>query len=138
MVFLSRSPDEHHQIVLNPRESHRSIESPIYHISFRVNTISKLRFFNSSLKSIPEIKLQTVSHGTTWSIYFFDPENNRFEIFTDTPWHVNQPCKFVVDLDMSDEKLIKFTENEIKKLPGYSIASEWKKLHGNSFGVQGE
>jgi catechol-2,3-dioxygenase len=138
MVFLSRSPDEHHQIVLNPRESYRSIESPIDHISFRVNAISQLRTFNSSLKSIPEIKLQTVSHGTTWSIYFRDPENNRFEIFTDTPWHVNQPCKFAIDLDLSDEKLIQFTKNEIKNLAGYSLVSEWKKSHENSLGVQGE
>jgi catechol-2,3-dioxygenase len=138
MVFLSRNPDEHHQIVLNPRESHRSIESPIDHISFRVKAISQLRIFNSSLRAIPEMKLQTVSHGTTWSIYFRDPENNRFEIFTDTPWHVNQPCKFTVDLDLSDEQLIQFTENEIKNLPGYSIVSEWKRSHENSLGVLGE
>lgn len=135
MVFLSRSPDEHHQIVLNPRQSHRSIESPIDHISFRVESISKLRIFNSSLKLTPEMKIQTVSHGTTWSIYFRDPENNRFEIFTDTPWYVNQPCKFIVDFELSDEKLIQFTKNKIEKLPGYSIASEWKKSHQDSLEV---
>ena len=138
MVFLSRSPNEHHQIVLNPRQSHRLAESPIDHISFRAESISELRMFNSSLKLMHEIQLQTVSHGTTWSIYFRDPENNRFEIFTDTPWHVNQPCKFIVDLELSDEELIEFTQSKIKGLPGYSIASEWKKTHANSFNVLGE
>jgi len=63
MVFLSRSPKEHHQIVLNPRMSHRTIESPIDHISFRVESIAELRVFVSSLKLKPEIVLQTVSHG---------------------------------------------------------------------------
>jgi catechol-2,3-dioxygenase len=138
MVFLSRSPNEHHQIVLNPRQSHRSIESPIDHISFRVESLSELRVFNASLKENSEIELQTVSHGTTWSIYFRDPENNRFEIFTDTPWYVNQPCKFVVDFELSDEELIQFTENTIKNFSGYSKASEWKKSHKNSLGVLGE
>lgn len=135
MVFLSRSPNEHHQIVLNPRQSHRVTESPVDHISFRVESISQLRVFNASLRSNPEIKLQTVSHGTTWSIYFRDPENNRFEIFVDTPWHVDQPCKFVIDLELPDEELTQFTKNAIKDLPGYSIASEWKEIHKNSLGA---
>ena len=84
------------------------------------------------------MKLQTVSHGTTWSIYFRDPENNRFEIFTDTPWYVHQPCKFFIDFELSDEELIQFTEKKINKMPGYSIVSEWKKLHKNSLGVLDE
>lgn len=134
MVFLSRSPQEHHQIVLNPRQSHRSIESPIDHISFRVESLSELRKFNSSLKLIPEMKFQTVSHGSAWSIYFRDPENNRFEIFTDTPWYVNQPCKFIVDLELSDQDLIEFTQNKIKDLAGYSLISEWESLHKKSLG----
>jgi catechol-2,3-dioxygenase len=135
MVFLSRSPDEHHQIVLNPRQSHRSIESLIDHIAFRVESIGALRVFNRSLSALSEIRLQTVSHGTTWSIYFRDPENNRFEIFTDTPWYVNQPCKFVVDFNMSDEELIQFTENKVKNLPGFAIAGEWEKSHKDSLAL---
>ena len=69
MVFLSRNPDEHHQLVLNPRQSLKSVESPVDHISFRVDSIEKLRVFNNALLSSSTI-LQTVSHGTTWSIYF--------------------------------------------------------------------
>jgi len=50
MVFLSRSPDEHHQIVLNPRQSHRSIESPVDHISFRLESIAELRVCKRAIK----------------------------------------------------------------------------------------
>ncbi|WDD99299.1 VOC family protein [Thalassomonas actiniarum] len=132
MVFLSRSPHEHHQIVLNPVASHRTFESPVDHISFRVESLAELRIFNASLAAIAEMKFQTVSHGTTWSIYFRDPENNRFEIFTDTPWYVNQPCKFPVDFTLADEELIKFTENKIKALPGFALASDWNKTHKSS------
>jgi len=138
MVFLSRSPEEHHQIVLNPRQSHRLIESPLDHISFRVGSIAELRVFNTYLKDTAEVALQTVSHGTTWSLYFRDPENNRFEIFTDTPWYVHQPCKFVIDFDLSDEELIQFTKSKINQMPGYSIVSEWRQSHKNSLGVLGE
>ena len=40
MVFLSRNPDEHHQLVLNPRQSHKTVESPVDHISFRIDSIA--------------------------------------------------------------------------------------------------
>ncbi|ESP94664.1 MULTISPECIES: VOC family protein [Pseudoalteromonas] len=135
MVFLSRSQLEHHQIVLSPIQSRRTQESPIDHISFRVKNIDELKLFNSSLKSVSGIRLQAVSHGTTWSIYFYDPENNRFEIFTDTPWYVNQPCKFAVNLELSNEELIKFTENEIKNMRGFSPKKDWETVHKKNLGA---
>jgi catechol-2,3-dioxygenase len=132
MVFLSRSPEEHHQIVLNPRQTHQAVQSPVDHISFRVKSITDLQGFNNALKTNTKIELQTVSHGTTWSLYFRDPEENRFEIFTDTPWYVNQPCKFPVDLEQSDEDLIQFTKNKIVNMPGFSVVADWKDSHKNS------
>jgi catechol-2,3-dioxygenase len=132
MVFLSRNPEEHHQIVLNPRQTHQTVQSPIDHISFRVKSISDLRGFNDALTSNPAIELQTVSHGTTWSLYFRDPETNRFEIFTDTPWYVNQPCKFQVNLAVTDEDLIQYTKNKIENMPGFSVVDDWKNLHTNN------
>ncbi|WP_019029980.1 VOC family protein [Colwellia piezophila] len=131
MVFLSRSPKEHHQIVLNPRPSHRLIESPIDHISFRLESISDLRGFNSLLTASPEISVQAVSHGSAWSVYFRDPEGNRFEIFTDTPWYVNQPCKFAINLDESDEKLLQSTKAKIKDMAGFSEIEQWQAAHRN-------
>jgi catechol-2,3-dioxygenase len=135
MIFLSRSPEEHHQIVLNPRQTHQTVQSPIDHISFRVKCISDLRGFNYALTSNPEIEIQSVSHGTTWSLYFRDPEENRFEIFTDTPWYVNQPCKFQVNLELSDEDLIQFTKNKIENMSGFSVVAEWQSLHTNNLAL---
>ncbi|OZG72341.1 glyoxalase [Hahella sp. CCB-MM4] len=128
MVFLSRSPEEHHQLVLNPRPDFRTQASPLDHISFRVAELSDLRQFYRAL-SEAGIDFDAVSHGTTWSLYFRDPENNRLEIFTDTPWYVHQPCKFKVDLSLSDEELYAHTEAEIKDMPGFSAASNWRKDH---------
>lgn len=129
MVFLSRNPNEHHQLVLNPRPSRRSTESPVDHISFRVQSLAQLRVFCSSLQCVADLNLQTVSHGNSWSIYFRDPEGNRFEIFADTPWHVNQPCKFAVDFNLTDEELIAFTKHKVEGKPGYALADEWQSSH---------
>ena len=128
MVFLSRNPDEHHQLVLTPGKSETGTESPLDHIAFRVDSITHLRVFHKTLKSC-SAKLQTVSHGTTWSIYFLDPENNRLELFTDTPWHVNQPCRFEVDFAVSNEELREFTEQKIKDLPGFVEVHKWRESH---------
>ncbi len=137
MVFLSRHPDEHHQLVLNPRQSHQALESPVDHISFRVDSLANLRLFYNALLSAPA-SLQSVSHGTTWSIYFRDPEENRLELFTDTPWHVNQPCRFEIDFALSDEELLEFTGQKIKNLPGYRKVEDWRQSHAAAVGCGGE
>ena len=131
MVFLSRNPEEHHQLVLNPGLLSKPIKSPVDHISFRVESISDLRVFYKALLSSPVV-LQTVSHGTTWSLYFRDPEGNRIELFSDTPWHVNQPCRFEINLDQSDKELLEFTENRIKDMPGFREIDDWRELHSKS------
>jgi catechol-2,3-dioxygenase len=131
MVFLSRNPDEHHQLVLTPRQSQKSVESPVDHIAFRVDSIANLRLFHKALLT-GSTRLQTVSHGTSWSIYFRDPEGNRLELFTDTPWHVNQPCRFEINLELSDEKLLEFTEQTIKALPGFRAVEDWRQSHIDS------
>jgi catechol-2,3-dioxygenase len=66
-----------------------------------------------------------VSHGTTWSVYFRDPEGNRLELFADTPWHVAQPLRFPIDLTMADDELIRWTERKISALANFQPAEGW-------------
>jgi len=135
MVFLSRNPDEHHQLVLNPRQSYKMVKSPVDHIAFRIDSIASLRLFHKALLS-NSTEFETVSHGTTWSIYFRDPEANRLELFTNTPWHVNQPCRFSISFDLSNEKLLEFTEQKIKNLPGFRMVEDWRDSHIHSINRQ--
>jgi catechol 2,3-dioxygenase len=132
MIFLSRNPAEHHQLVLSSGRTENSMKSPLDHIAFRIESLSNLRVFHNALIS-ESIPLQTVSHGNTWSIYFRDPEDNRLELFTDTPWHVNQPCRFEIDFNQSDEELVDSTKNRIKDLPGFEAVADWRETHANSF-----
>ena len=127
MVFLSRSPGEHHQIVLVSGGDKPKQE--INHLAFRVETLADLRKILAVVAEQPDTALETVSHGTTWSIYFRDPENNRYEVLTDTPWHVAQPLRFEVDYSLSDEELIAATEERIRDLPDFAPKEEWRAAH---------
>ena len=134
MVFLSRNPGEHHQLVLNPRPSRRPQDSPLDHISFRVADLTGLRRFHAALSGPGDLAVDAVSHGTTWSLYFRDPEGNRLEVFADTPWHVDQPCKFAIDLSLDDDALSAYTEQRIRELPGFRPVEQWRKGHGAALG----
>lgn len=127
MVFLSQSPDEHHQIVLSPGGDGRP--GALDHIALRVDTLDSLRRVFEALKRRDDVPFETVSHGTTWSIYIKDPEGNRVEVFADTPWHVDQPVRFAIDLNLSDEELLRQTEDAIRTHPGFQASESWQKAH---------
>lgn len=128
MTFLSRNADEHHQLVLSHSKSGANIERQFDHVAFRVKTLAELRVFYKSLVS-HSIILQSVSHGTAWSLYFLDPENNRLELFTDTPWYVSQPCRFDINFEMSDAQLLAFTKQKIADMPGFVEINDWREAH---------
>lgn len=127
MVFLSRNPGEHHQIVLGEAGGGDFGAGSMDHLAFRVNGLGPLRDYHKALRGYGGLPIDTVSHGTTWSIYFRDPEGNRFELFADTPWHVAQPVRFSIDLSLPDEELIEKTKAKIAALPGFQPAKPWFK-----------
>lgn len=94
--------------------------------------MSSMRVVQSA-KNHP-VSHQTVSHDTTWSIYFNDPEVNRSEIFAETPWHVCQPCRFEVDSLLTDEALYRYTKRKSQHLPGFAVKSQWHASHAAAIG----
>ncbi|MFQ5974429.1 MAG: VOC family protein, partial [Alphaproteobacteria bacterium] len=88
MVFLSADPGEHHQIVLTGAGDGEFRAGSLDHLAFRVDGLGALRQKHALLGNDLDRSVETVSHGTTWSIYFRDPEGNRLELFADTPWYV--------------------------------------------------
>ncbi len=131
MVFLSRSPDEHHQIVLSPGGD--GTPGALDHIALRVDSLDALRQIHSKLKSRKECQFETVSHGTTWSVYLHDPEGNRVEIFADTPWHVAQPVRFDIDLELPDQELLRVTEEAIQERSQFEPSAAWRQRHRDRF-----
>ncbi len=85
MVFLSCNAGEHHQIVLAESENGDFSAGSLDHLAFRISDLQSLRGLHGALESYGSLAIETVSHGTTWSIYFRDPEGNRIEFFVNTP-----------------------------------------------------
>jgi catechol-2,3-dioxygenase len=129
MVFLSCAPDEHHQIVLSESAAGDFAAGSLDHLAFRIGDLTGLRAVHHALESYDGLAIETVSHGTTWSVYFRDPEGNRLEVFVDTPWHVAQPLRFPIDLSLSDDDLIAFTERTIASLADFQPAEQWYEAH---------
>jgi catechol-2,3-dioxygenase len=97
VVFLSRDPDEHHQIVLVPGRAAASV-STLNQVSFRLASMSELRRVHAELASLKVAELKPTNHGGSWSLYFLDPEGNRIELFAQTPWYM-PPCVGAVGPD---------------------------------------
>jgi catechol-2,3-dioxygenase len=126
LIFLSRDPKEHHQIVLASGRPPEAGFNPINQISFRMADFAGLREMHRRLQEERVADLAPVSHGNALSVYFRDPEKNRIELFVDTPWHVQQPVRIPMDMKLSDAELWKWAEAEARKLPDFKPIEEWR------------
>src|SRR5271155_1101392 len=89
LLFLSRNPAEHHQIVMASGRTGKPDEQVINQLSFRVASLEALKEFHALIRQRDEVRdISPVSHGNAWSVYFRDPEGNRIELFVDAPWYV--------------------------------------------------
>jgi catechol 2,3-dioxygenase-like lactoylglutathione lyase family enzyme len=125
LVFLSRDPNEHHQIVLATGRPADLPFNVINQISFRVPDVGALRHFNQAHKGEKVTEVSPVTHGNAISIYFRDPEGNRIELFFDTPWYCAQPCRETVDFSRSDAEILQRTETLARSLPGFQPRETW-------------
>ena len=56
-----------------------------------------------------------------------DPEGNRIECYTPTPWHVQQPTWWPLDLLTERMEDIRArTETLAKSAPGFMLREDWK------------
>ena len=126
IVFLTRDPREHHQIVLatgRPADLNYNI---VNQLSFRVDSLDTLRELQRGLKNEHASELGPITHGNALSVYLHDPENNRVELLIDTPWYVPQPCRVPVDLSLPDDELWATIERMLRAMPGFKSQAEWK------------
>ena len=135
LVFLSRDPREHHQIVLVSGRPGSLPFNPINQISFRMAEFAGLREMHRRLQEEGVAEMAPVSHGNALSIYFPDPEGNRIELFVDTPWYVTQPLRVPMDMKLSDAEIWAWAEAEARKLPGFTKVEAWRADVARKMGV---
>ena len=137
VLFLSRDPDEHHQIVLATGRPAELAFNPINQISMRVNTLASLRAVYQGFVAAGRIGLDPVSHGNSLSFYAPDPEGNRIEIYWNTPWYVSQPMAESIDITQPEETLMKTLEAAARKLPGFRPRAQWRAEMAERMGLSG-
>ena len=127
IVFLSRDPNEHHQIVLVEGRTGNPDDLVLNQISLRVQSLDDLRGLHTVISAEPDVSdINPVSHGNAWSLYFRDPENNRIEVFVDTPWYVEQPVLEPLDLSRSDEDILAQTRAALEGNPTRKPIEQWR------------
>jgi len=123
LAFLTGDPTEHHQLVMvDSRQAGDT--GNVNQISFQLNSLAELRAARDRLAG-EGIRLNPVSHGNAWSIYFEDPEGNLIEVYVHSPFHTPQPCGDTLDLDLDDAEIVRRTEARVKSLPGFKSHAEW-------------
>ncbi|WP_137918641.1 VOC family protein [Hydrogenophaga sp. 2FB] len=126
ITFMSRSPNEHHQLVMvsgRPDEDY----SPISQMSFRVNTLEDLQHYNRAVAQMGLRDLRPSNHGNAWSIYFLDPEGNRVEIYATSPWYVSQPYQQPLDLDAPADEIRASTKAMVSGDASFQPREAWQR-----------
>ena len=124
ICFLSRSPKEHHQVVFASGRPEAG-RSTINQISFFVEDLESLRDYHAMLAEEGVKGLEAINHGNAWSLYFPDPEGNRLELYTSTPWHVEQPFADRLDLSEPADVVRAKTLAMIESHPSYGPREKW-------------
>lgn len=93
VAFLAAHRRDHHEIGLLEVGDAAAAPDPravgLVHIAFRLSSENELREAYAELKK-RDVRIHfTVDHGVTKSIYFFDPDGNELELYSD-----NSPEQF--------------------------------------------
>ena len=126
VVFLSRDPDEHHQIVLAEGRPKMIEFNPINQISMRVRSFGDLARFHQRFREAGSTETDPVTHGNAASFYAPDPERNRPEVAWNPPWYVSQPMAQSIDLSLPEATLMAAIEQQAQGLPGFRPKSQWR------------
>jgi catechol 2,3-dioxygenase len=127
LCFLSRDPNEHHQLVLVTGRPEGLPNRIVNQISFRLDTLAELKSFYANLPLGRVSDIDPVNHGISWSLYFRDPEGNRLEVFTDTEWYIHQPIKQPLDLALSEAEIRRHTLEYCEGQPGFRALADWRR-----------
>jgi catechol 2,3-dioxygenase len=143
LIFLSRDPEDHHQIILAsgkpegipPNPFIPQFGSVINQISFRVSSLAELRKIHAIFQSENVQSIFPANHGIAWSIYAHDPEGNNLEFFVDTDWYFPQPFLVPLDFSRSDEEIRAETAKFSQEQEGFEPYCELRKRFANKMNV---
>ncbi|MET0858899.1 MAG: VOC family protein [Telluria sp.] len=138
LVFTSRDPDVHHQIVLVSGRPEHIDFNVVNQISLTADSIETLQAFYRRLQTADVTELSPVTHGNALSVYFRDPEGNRIELYVDTPWYVSQPMRVPMPIELPADELMAWAEQHARALTGFRPRSVWRQEMAARMGIAEE
>jgi catechol 2,3-dioxygenase len=136
LTFLSRRADEHHQLVFVTGRRAEDVQL-LSQISFRVADLDALKHFHRRALELGATAMEGRNHGNSWSIYFEDPEGNRIEMYTPTPWYVRQPWRVSLDLTESNDAIEATTRELIEEGAIWGPVDAWQAELAGRLGKEG-
>jgi catechol 2,3-dioxygenase-like lactoylglutathione lyase family enzyme len=137
LAFLTRDPKIHHQIVLLKCRPKEQTFSTVDQISLQVDGLPEVRKYWEALQIEKDISsLRSISHGNAWSLYMFDPEGNRIELYCDTPWYTPQPIRGKLDFSRTDEEIYAETERMVRQSEESAPVKEWQQSIADKLGFK--
>jgi catechol 2,3-dioxygenase len=136
LVFMSVSPDSHHQVLLASGRDPESRTSTINQLSFKLGNLDELRTMYRRVRDYGVDKLLPLNHGNSWSIYFSDPEGNTIELYCDSPWYVSQPHGDPFDPEAPTEQLFAETEAMCRRDPKFMSVEQWREQMRSQLAAQ--
>ena len=114
-AFMSSDPKrEHHELVVfraTQPEEHTSVQQ----ISFSCEKLEDVQSYYRRLKEHDVKFSRVVSHGNAVGLYFFDPEDNRIEVYWTTPFEARQPYGVAIDVNRPVEEIVAEIEADVKQ-----------------------
>ncbi len=135
LVFTSRDPDVHHQIVLVSGRPEHIDFNVVNQISLTADSIETLQAFYRRLQTANVTELAPVTHGNALSVYCRDPEGNRIELYVDTPWYVSQPMRVPMPIELPADELMAWAEQHARALTGFRPRSVWRQEMATLMGI---
>lgn len=126
LVFMSATEDQHHQLVLSAGRSERSPVSTVMQLSFLVPSLDELRANRELAEQKGAYEVRPMNHGNAWSLYYFDPEGNRVEVYMDTPYYVAQPYGTPLDMNKTEAELLAETLAMVREDPSFMPLEAWQ------------
>lgn len=70
--------------------------------------------------------IRRISLDIKWSVYLPDPEGNRLEFFSDTEWHVRQPCANPIDFSRPADGIHQIADQLNRSNPDFEPMQDWR------------
>src|SRR5437773_3209215 len=112
-VFMTSDKErEHHEFVIfAARDGEKSC---VQQLSFNCGSLQDIVDYYQRFKEHGVRFDRVVSHGNAVGLYFFDPEDNRCEVYWTTPWKARQPYGVAVDVTRDLEEVKRLIQEDVK------------------------